>query len=144
MLQVKHTRLTRFLGAFAALYGIGYLSYMLMPILVGSLIEGLGINEDGAGVIATTELVALAATLLVLAPRMARMRLRTLAFTGAALAIAGSAVATVVGALPLLAASRAIAGMGMGMCIAAANAVTRSGTMTSRRGRLFKKGDGHG
>jgi MFS family permease len=113
----------RFLGTFAAIYGIGYLSYMLMPALIGSLIEGLGINEDGAGLIATTELVALAVTLLVLAPRMARMRLRTLAFTGAGLAIAGSALATLVVALPLLAASRAIAGVGMGMCIAAANAV---------------------
>jgi len=120
---VKRNGLTRFLGAFAALYGIGYLAYMLSPILVGSLIEGLGINEDGAGLIATTELVALAATLLVLAPRMARMRLRTLAFTGAGLAIAGSALATVVVGIPLLAASRAIAGVGMGMCIAAANAV---------------------
>ncbi len=120
---VKKDGLKRFLGAFAALYGIGYLAYMLMPVLVGSLIEGLGINEDGAGVIATIELVALAVTLLVLAPRMARMPLRRLAFTGAGLAILGSVLATLVVALPLLAASRAVAGIGMGMCIAAANAV---------------------
>ncbi len=120
---MKRTDVTRFLAVFAAMYGIGYLSYMLMPILVGSLISGLGINEDGAGVIATTELVALAATLLVLAPRVARMPLRRLAFTGAGLAIAGSALATLVAAPPMLAASRAIAGVGMGMCIAAANAV---------------------
>jgi len=120
---VKRTDVSRFLAVFAAMYGIGYLSYMLMPILVGSVISGLGINEDGAGVIATIELVALAATLLVLAPRMARIPLRRLAFAGAGLAIAGSALATFVAALPLLAASRAIAGVGLGMCIAAANAV---------------------
>jgi MFS family permease len=54
---------------------------------------------------------------------MARLRLRTLAFTGAGLAIVGSALATVVVGIPLLAASRALAGVGMGMCIAAANAV---------------------
>ena len=53
------------LSSFATIYGIGYLSYMLMPLQIGALIESLALNEAQAGVIATAELLSLALALFV-------------------------------------------------------------------------------
>ncbi|NKB35702.1 MAG: MFS transporter [Gammaproteobacteria bacterium] len=111
------------LSSFAAIYGVGYLSYMLMPLQIGALIESLGLNEAEAGVIATSELIALAVSLFVIAPKIARYSKRQLGMVGVCLVIIGHSLSASSDSYTTLLIYRVLTGIGAGMVLAAGNAV---------------------
>ena len=111
------------ISTFAAIYGLGYLSYMLMPMQVGALVKSLALDEAEVGLIATVELLSLAITLFALAPKIAFFNKRKLATRGALLLVAGHGLSSLVDSYLLLLPCRAAVGLGAGMAIAAGNAV---------------------
>ena len=116
----------RVFSTFAAVYGIGYLSYMLMPLQVGAIIESMELDEAQAGTAATIELISLAVVLVVLAPKISVFNKRKLALIGAALVISGHFLSAMVNTYTLLLPCKVCTGMGAGMAIAAGNAVVAS------------------
>ena len=120
------------LSSFAAIYGVGYLSYMLMPLQIGALIESLNLNEAQVGTITTAELLALALTLFVLATKIASLDIRKLAMSGALLVIVGYSLSAIAGAYNLLVYCRICTGIGAGMVLAAGNAIV-AGSLNPQR-----------
>jgi len=133
-MQADHanSKIRLFLGSFAALYGIGYLSYILSPVVIGSIVQGLGLDEAEAGIVATVELFTLALCIFALAPRMAALPRRKLAFIGVALVIIGHGSSALAASFLFLLPARAVAGVGLGMLIATGNAVV-AGSGTPQR-----------
>ena len=62
---------------------MAYTSENVLPLLIGSLIDGFGLDEVGAGILGSLELGGLAIASLLLAPRVDRMSRRHLAICGA-------------------------------------------------------------
>ena len=122
------------LSSFATIYGIGYLSYMLMPLQIGALIESLALNEAQAGVIATAELLSLALALFVIAPRIASFSRLRLGQIGAGLVMLGHTLSACCDSYSMLIVCRIITGLGAGGVLAAGNAVVAS---SARPQRLF-------
>ena len=120
------------LSSFATIYGIGYLSYMLMPLQIGALIEFLHLNEAQVGVIATAELVSLALALFVIAPRIAIFSKLRLGRIGAGLVFIGHALSACSDTYSLLSMCRMLTGLGAGMVLAAGNAVVASSANPQR------------
>ena len=120
------------LSSFATIYGIGYLSYMLMPLQIGALIEFLHLNEAQVGVIATAELVSLALALFVIAPRIASFSKLRLGRIGAGLVFIGHALSACSDTYSLLLMCRMLTGLGAGMVLAAGNAVVASSANPQR------------
>jgi predicted MFS family arabinose efflux permease len=98
----------------------------VMPLLLGSLVDGLGLDEADAGVLGSLELGGLAAASLILAPRVDRISRRDLAVRGAIAACAGHALSALTGSFWILALARFVAGLGEGATIAAANSAAAS------------------
>jgi len=119
---------------FAAIYGVGYLSYMLMPLQIGALIKSLALNEAQAGTIATAELLSLAIALFAIAPKIASFSKRKLALTGALIVIIGHGLSATADSYTLLILYRICAGIGAGMVLAAGNAIVAG---TGNPQRLF-------
>ena len=115
-----------FWGGYGASYGTGYLSYMLSPVVIGSAAVGLGLDAGQTGLLATAELFTFALTMLVVAPRIDRISRRKLALTGAGLAFAGHAGSAFAGDYDLLIIARVVAGIGLGLLVAAGNATIAS------------------
>ena len=120
------------ISTFAAVYGVGYLSYMLMPLQIGALIESLDLNEAQAGVIATVELLSLAIALIVLAPKISAFDKRKLALYGAMLVVIGHTLSAIVDSYTLLILCRASVGLGAGMAVAAGNAIVAGSNSPQR------------
>ena len=120
------------LGTFAAIYGVGYLSYMLMPLQVGALIESLSLNEAQAGSIATAELIALAVALFALAPKIAVFSKRKLALAGGLIVIVGHLLSATADSYTPLVLYRILTGLGAGLVLAAGNAVIAATTNPQR------------
>ena len=71
--MISYAALRVAVPCYAAIWGSGYLVYLTSPILVGAMVDGLGLDERQAGLIVTVELLVLAGTTLGLAPLMARL-----------------------------------------------------------------------
>jgi hypothetical protein len=80
---------TEYLGLFAALL-VGTLSVNSMPLLVGGVIAGLQLNPANAGLLASMELGAVAATTLYLSRNLCAFDFRALGWWGASLAFMGN------------------------------------------------------
>ena len=80
---------SRLLLALVATTGIGLLGSNTMPLFVGSLIAGFGIDEATIGLLASLELSGVALGALAVAPWAARMSRRTSGLVGLAIAAAG-------------------------------------------------------
>lgn len=98
----------------------------VMPLLLGSLVDGLGLGEADAGLLGTLELGGLAAASLILAPRVDRISRRDLAIRGAIAACVGHGLSALTDSFSMLALARLVAGLGEGATIAAANAAAAS------------------
>ncbi len=101
---------------------IGFAAQGSLPILVGAVIDGLGVNEAAAGLLASAEIGTVALASLLLAPRIHRVSRRRLARLGAIVACIGQALAAASGSFETLLAARVVAGLGEGAAFAAANA----------------------
>lgn len=111
------------LCAFASIMSCGYLSMFSMPYLIGSMVDYLQVPESTAGLLGTAELIVVAVTTAILAPRMDRLPRRSLAAAGMLIAATGHFLSmSAAEPLPLLAV-RALAGLGAGLALAAGNAV---------------------
>jgi hypothetical protein len=51
-------------STYAAIWGTGFLSYLVMPDLIGSVADGMGLGVDRAGLIASAELLIVALMLI--------------------------------------------------------------------------------
>lgn len=112
----------RILAAVTAAYTIGVLAGNLQPLVIGALIDSLGLDAADAGFLGSIELATIAAASFVLAPRMAAIPRRTLIVAGGALAAAGYICSAVARSFIALAVCRVIAGTGGGMVLAIGNA----------------------
>jgi predicted MFS family arabinose efflux permease len=124
------------LGAYAAIWGCGFISMNSMPFMLESTVSGLGLNVEKAGLLGTIELLVVAATTLILAPKMKSLPRRNLAILGVSLALIGHALSVFVSDYWVLAAVRSIAGIGAGVAMAAGQAciaATESPAKTTAR-----------
>lgn len=112
----------RLLAAVTAAYTIGVLGGNMQPLVIGALIDGLGMEAGSAGLLSSMELTAVALAAFILAPRMAAIPRRTVILAGAALAALGYAGSMRVQSFGALSVYRVIAGTGAGMVLAVGNA----------------------
>lgn len=103
--------------------GAGLLGFDTLPIVLGAVVDRVGLSEGHAGLIASLELAGMAASALLLAPRMGVLPLRALALAGAGLALSAHAASTLASGFAALAAARALAGLAEGALVAAGNAL---------------------
>jgi predicted MFS family arabinose efflux permease len=116
----------RLLLAVVAGFVVAYTGENVLPLLIGSLIDGFGLDEVGAGILGSLELGGLAIASLLLAPRVDRMSRRHLAIYGAIAACAGHGLSALADSFPELVFARIAAGLGEGAAIAAANSAAAS------------------
>jgi len=124
--------LLRLLFAFAAIYGIGYLPYILSPLVIGSLVGKLGLDEAQAGRIATAELLMFAFSQILLAPHIARLSRKNLAVLGGGIALLGHILAAASGSYLVILGFRLVAGLGEGIAVAAGLALIASAAEPQR------------
>jgi predicted MFS family arabinose efflux permease len=113
----------RLLPCVVAALGAGLLGFNLLPLVVGALVDGAGLDAARAGQVGSLELAGMALSALVLAPRIGRFSLRGLALGAAVLAAAAHALSAQVEAFAALAALRGLAGLAEGAVVAAGNAL---------------------
>ena len=100
----------------------GLLGTNTLPLIVGALIDGLGLEPARAGALGSAELGAVALASLALAPRMAQLSRRTLALAGVLGVTVGYLASSFAGGFGSLLAARLVAGLGAGAALAAVNA----------------------
>jgi predicted MFS family arabinose efflux permease len=108
--------------AFAAIWGTGLFSQAMSPFLVGTLISDGGLDPRQAGLVQSTELVAIAAMSLLLSFRIHRLSKRLLAISGALLVVTMHFLSAASIQLDYLMVCRGLAGVGAGLVLAAGNA----------------------
>lgn len=110
-------------AAVAAAQTAGFAGWTGSPIIVGALIDDLGMTASAAGLIVTAELASLAVATWLSAGLLARRSRKVIGLTGAGLAIVGHALSTLAPGFTALLAARLVAGLGEGVALAAGNAV---------------------
>ncbi|MAQ45972.1 MAG: MFS transporter [Confluentimicrobium sp.] len=109
-------------SAFAAAYGVGLLSLIALPFTVGANMSSLGLDEAQAGLLSTLEFIGVFVTSVLLAPRVAKINRRTVAFAGAAIVVLANLACAAFGSHEMLMVLRPIAGLGAGLALATGNA----------------------
>lgn len=110
------------LSAFAAAYGVGLLALIALPFTVGANMSTLGVDEAQAGLLSTVEFVGVFLTSVMLAPRVAKINRRKVAFVGAAMVVVANLACVVFSSYEMLMVLRPIAGLGAGLALATGNA----------------------
>lgn len=123
---------TRILGAVTAAYTIGVLGGNMQPLVIGALIDSLGMDPGDAGTLGSIELAAVATAAFFLAPRMAAISRHALVLTGAALVACGYLGSAAVQSFLALAGWRIVAGIGAGMVLAIGNATVSAARRPDR------------
>jgi predicted MFS family arabinose efflux permease len=93
-----------------------------MPYLIGSVVDGLGLGIEQAGLIASAELLVVALSAFAISARVRVMPRRKVALLGGVIAIAGHSLSLLTNSIETLVISRALAGVGAGMALAIGNA----------------------
>lgn len=104
---------------------LGILSPNLAPFEVGALISQMHIGERQVGVLVTTELMTVSVVALVSAPIFTRASCATFAIVGLVISVVGQGATIYAFDFPTMMMARSIAGVGLGMAYAAANARRR-------------------
>lgn len=110
------------LAAFAAANGIGLLSLIALPFVIGANINSLMLDEAQAGLLGTLEFVGVVVASLALAPRIGRVDRRKVAILGALIVIGANLLCAATGSFDALLLLRPIAGLGAGLALAPGNA----------------------
>jgi predicted MFS family arabinose efflux permease len=118
----------------AAADGLGQLTLLCMPFMLGMLTTRLGFSAADAGLLISIEMCTLSAVCMAVSPMVGRLSKRMLATGGAAVAIAGNALSLLHLDFTGLAVSRAMAAVGYGLAMAAGNAAV---TAADDSGRLY-------
>ena len=126
-MTTQDNSLTRLIGgrpiqvlALAAAVFISWQGVMAVPIQIGALIDGMGLNEQQAGLLGTLEITALSLVPILLAVRIGRWSKPRVALAGAVAVLAGQALSAFTDSYAMLAALRMLTGVGAGFIYGAA------------------------
>jgi len=97
---------------------VGNAVFIGMPMLVGSMAETLGFNEQQLGWLASADLMGIFVASVVASLMVNRLNRQMLAYIGITVAIAANFASTVFHAFELLFITRIISGLGGGLCYA--------------------------
>jgi len=110
------------ISAYAAIWGTGFLSYLVMPYLIGSVADGMGLGLDQAGLIGSAELLIVALSAFAISAKVRVLPRRKIALLGGVIAIVGHSLSSLTDSMESLVVCRALAGVGAGMALAIGNA----------------------
>jgi len=110
------------ISAYAAIWGTGFLSYLVMPYLIGSVADGMGLEIDQAGLIGSAELLVVALSAFIVSTRVRVLPRRKVAMIGGVIAIIGHSLSLLTNSIEALIACRVLAGAGAGIALAIGNA----------------------
>lgn len=110
------------LSSFAAISGVGLISYAALPFLIGSSMVDLNLNEEGVGILYSLEFIAAALSSFIIAPKIGKIKRRNIAFIGAFIVIAGNLGSAMWINYEFLLFIRAFTGIGAGLTLATGNA----------------------
>ncbi len=114
------------LAAFASAYGVGLLSLIALPFVVGANTASLGLDETRAGFLGTLEFAGVVVASLLVAPRIGHIDRRRIAMVGAAMVVTANVLCALFGRYEQLLMLRPFAGIGGGLALAAGNATVAS------------------
>jgi predicted MFS family arabinose efflux permease len=103
--------------------GAGLIGFNALPIVVGALVDGAGLEPSHAGWLGSLELAGMAVSALMLAPRIGTLSLRRLGLGAALLAALAHGLSAWVDGFVALAALRLLAGLGEGAIVGVGNAL---------------------
>ena len=110
------------LSSFAAISGVGLLSYAALPFLIGSTMINLDLNEEGVGILYSLEFIAAALSSIIIAPKIGEINRTKIAFIGAFIVIAGNLASGLWSNYEALLSIRRMTGIGAGLALASGNA----------------------
>ncbi|MCK5372354.1 MAG: MFS transporter, partial [Cyclobacteriaceae bacterium] len=110
------------LSSFAAISGVGLLSYAALPILLSSTMTNLDINEESVGILFSLEFIAATLSSIIIAPKIGKINRTKIAFIGAFIVIAGNLASGLWSNYGFLLLIRPITGIGAGLALASGNA----------------------
>lgn len=122
--RISHRSLV--LSAFASAYGVGLLTLLMLPFLMGAMIDGLGLSEGTTGLILSVEFTVAMVSSLLISPYINRLPRRTFAIVGTLMAIVANIASAYVTDVTFLMTIRAFAGFGAGLALATGNSVIAS------------------
>jgi MFS family permease len=110
----------------------GSLTAGISPLLVGAFVDDLGFSETAAGSLVTFEMTAMCVAAMLLANTISRTSRRKWAFIGAIITVIGHLASTYSGDFQILTGIRIVAGLGEGICFAAASAAAAGASAPDR------------
>ncbi len=125
-METKNSHLRLVLSAAASAYGVGLLTLLMLPFLMGAMMEGLNLSEGTTGLVLSVEFTLAMVSSLLISPYINRVPRRTVAMVGALMAIAANIISAYIGDLTQLILVRGFAGFGAGLALAVGNSVISS------------------
>jgi predicted MFS family arabinose efflux permease len=122
----------RLVAAVVVATSVGLVGANLQPMLLGAIIDGLGLSPGEAGFAGSVELGAMAVVTLLLAPRVASLSRSRLALMGAVVTVLGYAFSAAATSFEALLVARLFTGLGEGAVLAAGNAAAASSSDPDR------------
>jgi len=110
------------LSSFAAISGVGLLSYAALPFLIGSTMVSLDLNEANVGLLYSLEFIVAALSSFIVAPKIGKIKRMDLALIGAFIVILGNLASALWCNYEYLLVIRPITGIGAGLALACGNA----------------------
>ena len=110
------------LSSFAAISGVGLLSYAALPFLISSTMINLDLNEESVGILYSLEFIAAALSSIIIAPKIGKINRTKIAFVGAFIVIAGNLASGLWSNYEALLLIRPFTGIGAGLALASGNA----------------------
>ena len=120
-----------------AALGLQFFSGSALPLLLGSISEQLGFGAEQIGLLSACELAAIAVFAIGLTPVVARRSRVAFAALGTAISFVGHAIGVPAESFTWLVVSRLVAGAGIGMAAAAAQAAIAASSQPDRIFALF-------
>jgi len=110
------------LSSFAAISGVGLLSYAALPFLIGTTMVSLNLNEASVGLIYSLEFLTTALSSLIVAPKIGKIKRKNLALIGASIVVFGNLASAWWCSYEFLLVIRPLTGIGAGLALACGNA----------------------
>ncbi len=110
------------LSSFAAISGVGLLSYAASPFLLDSIMTNLDINVKSVGILFSLEFIAAALSSMIITPKIGKINRKKIAFIGAFIVIAGNLSSGLWSNYEFLLLIRPFTGIGAGLTLASGNA----------------------
>ena len=109
-------------SSFAAISGVGLLSYAALPFLMGSTMVSLDLSKVATGIIYSLEFITASISSFIIAPKIGKIKRRDLAFIGAVVVILGNLASALWCSYEFLLVIRPFTGIGAGLALASGNA----------------------